>query len=774
MQGLFDQIKTSLINIDPVAYCENNLMLDGKPFRLHGNGYKPFADIFRYIGINSLKQNSKPIILVKGRQVGATTMAAALELYFMSSGLFGTGGRPPMRIIHAFPSLIHVFQYAKTKFNPLMKSAVPMDDPKKPGKKISVIESKLDKTSTTNDSLQFKQFVGDNYIRIESTGLTADRLRGGTVDCIMYDECFPYSQNIVTDSGKFSIGKLYDMFSKGQNLPNVKTYNEEKDIFEYKRIINAWKRDKRELIEIICENRRVRCTPNHKFLTIDGWEKAENLKKGSLIKTAPDDGNFKQHGLIPVKSINNTNKKKHVYDIEVEDNHNFIVTSIKSSKNNGGLIAHNCQDIKAAAMSNANKTLTAAQYGKVGKGIQVYFGTPKSRSSEYFKMWESSTQAYYHLGCEKCENFFPLYTPGSNDWEDIWLHGFIVKCPYCEHTQDKRHAAERGKWIHLAFADEKKKLIGEDNCDMIGFHINQLYNPRFTKEDILNEKPENSPINTERAWQNEVLGEFYSGEMGPITPEEIEMYCADETRKLRNSINISENKKVFAGFDWGKRNDPDAVGKEEADKQGGQSFSTCVVLTEDGPGRLLIDYASIVKKNDFEYKKGFIHEVMRRYSVTQAVGDIGYAHELTEVMQRDYGDRFLASNLVSRVNGFAKVNDIAFPHIILAEREYHIAEVFNVLKKGMIRFPWKDFERISWLIEHCCSMEVKVTFNVVNEPVRRFIKGAIPNDGFMALLNAYLAYKYYATGGFNNMKGGIMDKGGVKEVPAIVGYCPGF
>jgi len=618
MQGLFDQIKTGLVNIDPVAYCENNLMLDNKPFRLHGNGYKPFADIFRYIGLNSLKNDAKPIILVKGRQVGATTMAAALELYFMSSGLFGTGGRPPMRIIHAFPTLIHVFQYAKTKFNPMIRSAVSMDDPRKPNKKISVIESRLDKTTATNDSLQFKQFIGDNFIRIESTGRTADRLRGGTVDCIFYDEV---------------------------------------------------------------------------------------------------------------------------------------------------------QDIPAFAMVNANKTLTTAQYGKTGKGIQVYFGTPKSRSSEYYKMWESSTQAYYHLGCEKCENYFPLYTPGSNEWEKIWLHGYIVKCPYCDHTQDKRHAAERGKWIHLAFADEKKKQIGEDDCDMIGFHINQLYNPRFTKEDIIKDKPENSPIMTERGWQNEVLGEFYAGEMGPITKEEIEEYCADD-RKLRAGISISENKKVFAGFDWGKRNDPDAVGKEDADKQGGQSFSTCVILTEDGPGRLLIDYTSIVKKNDFEYKKGFIHEVMRKYSVTQAVGDIGYAHELTEVMQRDYGDRFLASNLVSKVNGFAKLNDVAFPHIILAEREYHIAEVFNVMKRGMIRFPWKDFEKISWLIDHCTSMEVKVTFNAVNEPVRRFVKGAIPNDGFMALLNAYLAYKYYATGGFNNMKGGVLEEGGPKKIPALIGYCP--
>jgi len=617
--SVFDNIKSSLINIDPIAYCENTLMLDGKPYRLNGNGYAPFRALFRQIAINSLRPDSKPIVMVKGRQVGATTMANALELYFMTSGLFGTNNRAPMRIIHLFPDLIRTYIYAKTKFNPMIRSAVQIDDPRKPNKKISIIESKLDKASATNDSLQFKQFVGDNFIRLESTGRDGERLRGGTVDCLFYDEC---------------------------------------------------------------------------------------------------------------------------------------------------------QSIPGPAIANANKMLTTAQYGKVGSGIQVYFGTPLSKNSAYYKMWARSTQAYYHLGCEKCENLFPLYTPGSNNWEKIWLHGFIVQCPYCQHTQDKRFAAERGKWVHLAFDDNKNKT--EKDCEYIGYHINQLYNPLFTRERMDKEKPEISPTNTERIYQNEVLGEFYAGEMGPITADEIEEKCADKERLMRNSIGIGEEKLVFAGFDWGKRNDPDAVGKEESDRQGGQSFSTCVVLSEEGPGRLVIDYAAIVKKNDFEYKKGFIHEVMRKYSVTQAVGDIGYANDLTEVMQRDYGDRFLASNLLTKVNGYVKLNDTAFPHIILAEREYHIAEVFNIMKKGMVRFPWKDWERISWLVNHCCSMDVKVTFNVVNEPVRRFVKGSTPNDGFMALLNAYLAYKYYATKGFSNLKSGLLDTTKNKGISAIAGYCPGF
>jgi hypothetical protein len=414
--------------------------------------------------------------------------------------------------------------------------------------------------------------------------------------------------------------------------------------------------------------------------------------------------------------------------------------------------------------------LTTAKYGKAGKGVQVYFGTPKQRNSQYYKMWMSSTQNYYYLGCEQCGEHFPLYTPGSDAWEKIWLYGFMVQCTKCGHVQDKREAAERGRWVSTRDEDDPE-------TKMVGYHINQLYNPIFTREDIEGEKPENSLVNTERAWMNEVLGEFFTGDMGPITKEEIIELCGDSERGMRARILPNEGLKVFAGFDWGKRNDEDAVGKEEAKKSGGQSYSTCVILAESGPGRLEIVYAGIVKKNSNEYKRSYIHEVMRQYSVSQAVGDIGFAHELTEDMHREYKNRFLGCNLVGKQKGNIRFDEDN--GIILASREYYIEEVFNIMKRGMIRFPFggqrgpnSGIHRIDWLVDHCASMEVKTTFNVVEEPVRRFIKGSTPNDGMMALVNAYIAYQFYITGGFKDKNKGIYDNGGPKKIMAVTGYCP--
>lgn len=983
---LFNQLKDGLLALDPVWFCENYLTLDGNPFRLNGNGYKPFADIYRYVGIKALEKNAKPVIIVKGRQVGATTMAAALELFFMTSGLFGTSNRAPMRVMHAFPLLDLSYTYTKTKLNTMISTAVLEKDQKKGIRPKTYIEARLDRSASAGESLQFKQFLYGNHILIESTGLTGDRIRGRTVDCIFFDECFPYDQCIETKIGKIKIGKLYKMWADGKKLPLVKTFNEKKEDFEYKKILKAWKKSERYLVQLNCGNRKIKCTSNHRFLTSDGWKEAGDIVEGDLIKMAPstrlkirslnddqlqvmlgsflgdghlsshkrgryrlkvihgisqedyciwkadlfncktqfisengyskkpavrfasktfgihnqfpknkstcpqwvldkldarglaiwfmDDGsarnnnacistcsfdedsqirmvkklqsmgidchysfyksknketgyysiylnkpgyaklceiiapfinpnmyyklhkqyrnvdkyiwdnNFNVYTFTVVDKIKQLEKKEIVYDIEVEDNHNFIATSCKRSENLGGLIAHNCQDIPGIAMANTIKTLAQAHYGPAGSGIQVYFGTPKQKGSDFWNIWQASSQQYFYLGCESCDGHFPLYTPESNDWENIWIednippgyvdtktglmpHGFIVKCMHCGHEQDKRPAAERGKWV--SSKDEP------DDCKFIGYHINQLYMPNFSRERVLSEKPENNPINTERAYQNEVLGEFFAGDASPITPEEMRVLCADEKRSFRRNIAMGEGKKVYLGADWGQKVDMDQlVVGDRAKKQRGQSYSSLVILSAEGPHILSVEYAKLLKRNDVEYKRAIIDETFRRYSVTMGIGDIGFANDLTEMLQQDYGDRFLASRAVPKIKHHARFNTDIFPKEVAFERNYYIAELYDLMKKGQIRFPYGSYEQIGWLVQHCCSMEIQPKLSRTGNIEINYVKGSTPNDGFMALLNAYIAYKFDVTNGFTiqNPKNMMDDPTKRRPILAVTGYVP--
>ena len=612
---LFESLKNNLLNIDPVAFCEKYLTLDGKPFRIHGNGYKPYADIYRYIGIKALENNSKPLIVVKSRQIGFTIACCALEMYFMGSGIFGTGNNPPIRIIHAFPQLELAAAYSKTKLNQMITSSISSEQQdKKSGKSKSYMQSLLDTTSSTNDSLHFKQFVNGNHLWIESVGLDGDRVMGRSGDILFFDEV---------------------------------------------------------------------------------------------------------------------------------------------------------QKTTSQAIGNSLKILTTAKYGKPTKGVQVFFGTPRRKGSDFQKMWLTSSQQYYHLCCEKCNKFFQLHTPESDDWEKIWLYGFIVKCVHCGHEQDKRQAAEKGKWVAT-------KDVNDPDCLMVGFHFSQLYMPFFTKEDILSEKPGSHPINTERVYQNEVLGEFFQGDSSPITIEEIREQCGDPGRKFRAKINPGEEQIIVMGIDYGAKSDLEQLANPDKVRNVGQSYSTAVVLVAKGPDLLSIEFATKFKRNDIESKKGLIDELMRRYSVQLAIGDIGFSNDFSSMLHSIYGDKYLVSRAHNKVNDHIKFNQDSFPKELIFERDYYFNELFEQLRKGQIKFPFGDYEKIAWLIEHCSSMEIKPSISKMGDPTIHYVKGGSPNDGFCALLNAYLAYKFILTNGFsiNNPLLQQQNFGNKGKGMAILGYVP--
>lgn len=594
---VFEKLKKQLLMLDPVVFAETYLKLEGKPFTLTGNGYKPFCDIYRYIGIKALEPGSKPVIIVKGRQVGATTMASALEMYFMGSGLFGNGSKPPIRVIHTFPQLELAAAYSKTKLNQMILTSIDPDSiesSSKGGKSKSYIQKLLDQSASTNDSLHFKQFIGGNHMWVESIGLDADRIMGRTADVIFFDE----------------VQKTTDL-----------------------------------------------------------------------------------------------------------------------------------------ALGNALKILTTAKYGEASKGVRIYFGTPRRKGSGFHKMWQKSSQQYYYLGCQDCQKHFPLYTPGSDDWKQIWIHGYTVKCTHCGFEQDKLEAAERGKWIAVRDPDD-------DDCDMIGFHINQLYMPMFSREAIDNEMPGKHPINTERVFMNEVLGEFFQGDSSPITPEEINELCSDRERKFSSNIASTPGlvqQIAVLGIDYGARADLEQLANPDKITSRGQSYSTAVVLLSKGPGLLSIEFATKFKSNTPEYKKSLIEQLMRQYNIQLAVGDIGYSNDFSYNLCQMFGDKYLVSRAHASVNDHVKFRSDITPKEIIFERDFYIGELYEQMKKGMVRFPYGDYERIAWLVEHCCSMELKPSISRGGaDPSIHYVKGGTPNDGFMALLNAYLAYKFLVSRGFSN------------------------
>lgn len=135
-------------------------------------------------------------------------------------------------------------------------------------------------------------------------------------DVVVADECLPYNQYIATENDKIKIGVLYNMYSNGIELPLVETFNEDKKIFENKKIEKIWCNGKRDVYQVILNGKRkLRSTVNHRFLTLNGWKRLDELKIGDAILS-----NYKDQ---PYHDIPN----KSQYDI-------FIGTSLGDSSFN--------------------------------------------------------------------------------------------------------------------------------------------------------------------------------------------------------------------------------------------------------------------------------------------------------------------------------------------------------------------------------------------------------------------------------------------------------
>lgn len=926
---IFSHLKTAFLDYDPAHFIQNNLTLDGEPFRIIGNGWKFMADVYRYVALQASKKDGKPVIIKKGRQVGATMMAGALDIYFTNSGLFVN---PPIRVAHLFPAIAQVKRFTQDKLENLIRST--KDD--------LVNKNKLN-TSNAVDNLTMKQF-NSGTLWVESVGADADRVRGMTLDVAFFDECFPYHQHIETENGKIKIGKLYNDFLNGKKLPLVKSYNLSLESFEYKQIINAWKREPRDLINLYIGNREIKCTPNHKFLTTKGWKEAVDLCSNDLIissvdsnlkirainddqkqvalgsflgdghldrykdnvyrlsmthgisqkdyciwkssildskisyikengfskkeaissqsklfaiennfpktkNTCPqwvldeldergmaiwfmDDGslikswneesgaaylstcsfdedsqvrfvkkfnslgikchykkqkdgyyyiyfnkdgffklynlikkyihpsmlykfgklnsnfessynwnnNFKNYSILIVDKIVKLEKREAVYDIEVQDNNNFILSPTKNSKYNGGPVVHNCQDMMGIAIGNATKTLTAAKYGPVGRGVQVFFGTPKEKGSWFEMTWEMSDQRYYHLGCKNCQKTFPFYQPNDDGWKKIWISGFDIKCPICGFVQHKIDAIERGCWVPSRNEAEAK---------YVGFHINQLYIPYLNREYINSLMPENNPNQSERVWNNEVVGEFYANVGMPLTRAHIEAYCKDVDRSFAKKID-ARDRPTYLGIDWGDKTEGDSKG---------QSYSCAVVISDIGDGTLQIEHAHILKERSFQYKKSTINELFKRFSIKRGVSDFFFGQDVVREMQvvDGLGDRFIGAQGSGALTNPIKYREDEL--MISYNKDLMIEELFDKMRKGKVRFPWKSYEYVEWLIDHCTSMGVAIR-NRGGQEVKTYIKGSTPNDGLMSLMYAYMAWKFDSTQGFT-------IKPGTKEIPTM-------
>lgn len=170
---------------------------------------------------------------------------------------------------------------------------------------------------------------------------------------VYLDECIPGDSYVKGKEISFRVKTLFNLYSNNEPLPLLKSYNHKKNYFEYKKIVNVKEIGEREVYYICLQDgHRIKATINHPLLTTTrGYVPVGELKIGEdyicLDKINEQMCIYLESSrVISVDPIG----VQTVYDIEVEDNHNFVY-SISSSHKNSGVVMHNCQDLSKLQLS---------------------------------------------------------------------------------------------------------------------------------------------------------------------------------------------------------------------------------------------------------------------------------------------------------------------------------------------------------------------------------------------------------------------------------------
>jgi len=171
----------------------------------------------------------------------------------------------------------------------------------------------------------------------QSTDITIGEFLEGVV-CVIVDECFDGDTLIKTRTGETPIKDI----KKGDIVINldesVQCYKEDIVMEVHENLADSHSED---MLELTFDNDKViNVTANHKFLTSNGWVRADCLSADLEVVTISTYSKESRHytKLISIKIIK---KPKKVYNLHIRNSHNYIANDA---------VVSNCHGIKADAL----------------------------------------------------------------------------------------------------------------------------------------------------------------------------------------------------------------------------------------------------------------------------------------------------------------------------------------------------------------------------------------------------------------------------------------
>ena len=134
--------------------------------------------------------------------------------------------------------------------------------------------------------------------------------------------CFVGDTQIMTTAGLLTIAEIRRRCELGHPMPAVTAFDSRGKQLAERVVVKAWVAGyTRELVDVVTRRGRFRCTPEHRFLTHDGYVEATDLQVGTALESV----GF-QDVVAAVERVSLAEEVP-VFDMEVDELHNFVVAS---------------------------------------------------------------------------------------------------------------------------------------------------------------------------------------------------------------------------------------------------------------------------------------------------------------------------------------------------------------------------------------------------------------------------------------------------------------
>lgn len=316
------------------------------------------------------------------------------------------------------------------------------------------------------------------------------------------------------------------------------------------------------------------------------------------------------------------------------------------------------QDMAAGSLSMIQEIVTQSRWKWV-----LVSGTAREEGSPFWKLWSKSTQ---------------------NHWDP-----------------------ESEQWV-----SKNRNADG----DIVGFHMDQRIHPDVTKEDIDFKKQTYST----RKFINEVLGEFYSGGLKPLTLDTV-LSCTNTALGTVDSVSAPDE--TFMGIDWGAE-------------------TTVVIMRKDGT---ILNAFKIDSKASDEVAE--IKRLILRFNCVQVVADLGYGARQIKELQEEFGTRVRSCYYATRPKTpfeFSKRDSNRnLIYMITVDRTTYIEDLIDRFDRGQIQIPWAD-DSLEWIADEFVALnstrerDENTTRAIASTPRTKYGRDG-DDHAFHALLYAHLA-----------------------------------